>query len=63
VCETYFSFNSDIFLEMFFSSLLLIISSHTLDIPEISDMAGIQGDMWKIIPELEQYTMEDNPRA
>lgn len=61
VCETYLSFNSDILSkhkwdsEMFCSSLLLIISSHTLAIPKISDVTGIQGDKWKITPELEHY--------
>jgi len=41
---------------MFCCSLLLIISSHTLAIPKISDITGIQGDKWKVTPELEQYT-------
>jgi hypothetical protein len=39
----------------FYSSLLLIISSHTLALPKISDIPGIQGYKWKKTPVLEHY--------
>ena len=59
VCETYLSFNSDILSkhkwdsEMFYSSFLLIISSHTLDILKISNISGIEGNKLKITAVLE----------